>query len=75
VETPIGAVPAPGALNLDGLDLTRDEAEGLMRVDRDEWAAEVPEIRAFFDRFGSRLPAELDRSLDALSRQLAATTV
>ena len=33
----------------------------LLRVDRDEWAAEVPEIRAFFERFGSRLPAELTR--------------
>ena len=34
-------------------------ASSLLRVDRDEWAAEVPEIRAFFDRFGDRLPAEL----------------
>ena len=29
--------------------------------------AEVPEIRAFFDRFGSRLPPELGRALDALA--------
>jgi GTP-dependent phosphoenolpyruvate carboxykinase len=43
-------------------------------VDRDEWAAEVPEIRAFFDRFGPRLPAELGRALDALGQQLTTTT-
>jgi hypothetical protein len=30
----------------------------------------VPEIRAFFDRFGSRLPAELSKSLDALAQRL-----
>ena len=29
-------------------------------VDRGEWAAEVPEIRAFFERFGDRLPAEIE---------------
>ena len=38
----------------------------LLRVDRDEWAAEVPEIRAFFDRFGDRLPGSLNRSLDVV---------
>jgi GTP-dependent phosphoenolpyruvate carboxykinase len=44
-------------------------------VDRSEWAAEVPEIRSFFDRFGNRLPAELDRALSALSDQLTTTAV
>ena len=42
---------------------------GAARVDRDEWAAEVPEIRAFFDKFGDRLPQELSRSLDSLSQR------
>jgi phosphoenolpyruvate carboxykinase (GTP) len=74
-ETPIGMVPTPDALNLDGLGLGKAEVEELLRVDRDEWAAEVPEIRAFFDRFGSRLPQSLNQSLDALSQQLTATTV
>jgi phosphoenolpyruvate carboxykinase (GTP) len=75
VETPIGLVPAPEALNVDGLGLGRAEVERLLRVDRDEWAAEVPEMRAFFDRFGDRLPPELSRALDALSQQVAAAAV
>jgi phosphoenolpyruvate carboxykinase (GTP) len=75
VETPIGLVPAPSALNLAGLDIARADVEALLKVDRDEWAAEVPEMRAFFDRFGDRLPRELDRALDALSHQLTTTTV
>jgi phosphoenolpyruvate carboxykinase (GTP) len=74
VDTPIGLVPAPGALPLDGLTLSRADVDALLRVDRDEWAAEVPEIRAFFDRFGSRLPAELGRALDALGHELTTTT-
>jgi phosphoenolpyruvate carboxykinase (GTP) len=74
-ETPIGVVPAEGALNVDGLGLGRADVERLLRVDRDEWAAEVPEIRAFFDRFGDRLPPELSRALDSLSLQVNAATV
>src|SRR5438093_721668 len=75
VETPIGLVPAPDALNVDGLGLGRADLERLLRVERDEWAAEVPEIRAFFDRFGDRLPPELGRALESLALQVTAATV
>ena len=74
-ETAVGMVPTPDALNLDGLGLGKAEVEELLKVDRDEWAAEVPEIRAFFDRFGDRLPDSLNRSLDVLSQQLTTTSV
>jgi phosphoenolpyruvate carboxykinase (GTP) len=74
-ETPVGLVPTPEALNLEGLGLSRPDVEALLRVDRDEWAAEVPEIRAFFDRFGARLPGELTRGLHALEQQLATAAV
>jgi phosphoenolpyruvate carboxykinase (GTP) len=73
-ETPIGLVPRPHALHLDGLSVSRADLEALLKVDRDEWAAEVPEMRAFFERFGSRLPAALGRALDALGDQLTTTT-
>ncbi|MGE0452450.1 MAG: phosphoenolpyruvate carboxykinase (GTP) [Vicinamibacteria bacterium] len=69
-ETPIGLVPRPGDLNLDGLDLPRPSLEKLLRVDREEWAAEVPEMRAFFDRFGRHLPHELSSELESLSQRL-----
>jgi phosphoenolpyruvate carboxykinase (GTP) len=74
-ETPIGFVPTQAALNWDGLDLSRAQREALLRVDRAEWAAEVPEIRAFFDRFGNRLPAEMSKSLATLNGQLTAAAV
>ncbi len=73
-ETPVGLVPTAGALNLDGLDLPKATLDALLRVDRDEWAAELPAIREFFDRFGDRLPSELDGALDALAHRLGATT-
>jgi phosphoenolpyruvate carboxykinase (GTP) len=74
-ETPAGMVPTPEALNLDGLNLSRADVQSLLRVERDEWAAEVPEIRAFFEKFGDRLPAELIRSLDSLARELTTASV
>jgi phosphoenolpyruvate carboxykinase (GTP) len=74
-ETPIGLVPTKESLRFDGLALGEADKERLLHVDRGEWAAEVPEMRAFFDRFGDHLPVELSRSLDVLSDQLTGTTV
>jgi phosphoenolpyruvate carboxykinase (GTP) len=70
VETPLGLVPTPDALNLEGLKLDAAALDTLLKVDRDEWAEEVPEIRAFFDSFGDRLPRELNASLDILAQRL-----
>jgi phosphoenolpyruvate carboxykinase (GTP) len=74
-ETPIGIVPGASDLNWEGLELSRAARERLLRVDRSEWAAEVPDIRAFFDKFGSRLPQPLDASLRALTDQLTTAAV
>jgi phosphoenolpyruvate carboxykinase (GTP) len=74
-ETPIGLVPTESSLDWDGLALSGSERRGLLSVDRAEWAAEVPEIRTFFERFGGRLPAEIDRSLGALERDLTRVAI
>src|SRR5438093_8148936 len=71
----IDVVPTPHAPNVNGLGLGRRDLEPLPSVDRDEWAAEVPEMRAFFDRFGDRLPPELSRALESLSRQVVTARV
>jgi phosphoenolpyruvate carboxykinase (GTP) len=75
VDTPIGLVPTQDALNLDGLNLSSADQRALLYVDHDEWAAEVPEIRAFFERFGDKTPNALNESLDSLAQQLATTAV
>ena len=46
VETPIGLVPVPDALKLNGLPLSRADVDAPLRVDRDEWAAEAPTAAA-----------------------------
>jgi phosphoenolpyruvate carboxykinase (GTP) len=74
-ETPIGLVPTEAALDWSGLPLSAPQRRELLAVDRGEWAAEVPEIRAFFARFGGTLPGELDRSLSALEQDLSRVAV
>jgi len=58
-ETPIGWVPTPDALTLDGLNISRTTMEELLRVDPADWASELDDTRKFFEKFGKRLPPEL----------------
>ena len=70
VETPIGHVPAPGALDTDGLDMTEDALAAALHVDVDEWKAEIPQIQEWFEKFGDDLPAVLWTELDTLKARL-----
>ena len=58
-ETPIGVVPTPDALTLDGLDVTRKTMLELLSVDPAAWIKEHEDVGRFFQEFGDRLPDEL----------------
>jgi len=58
-DTPIGYVPASGAIDTKGLDISDADMDELLSVDRDEWRAEVPKIREHYAVFGDKLPATL----------------
>ena len=70
VETPIGRVPTADGLDTDGLDLSAGDLEVCLRVDTDEWKAELPQIQEWFETFGQTLPAMLWTELDALKARL-----
>ena len=72
VETAIGNVPAPGAIDIDGLDLDQATMDKLLAVDNESWQAEIALIREHFAQFGDKLPSELAAQLDMLERSLAA---
>jgi phosphoenolpyruvate carboxykinase (GTP) len=65
-ETPIGFVPAEGALDLTGLDVTPARLREALRCDAGEWLAALQDLEQFYAGFGDRLPA-------AIAHQLAAT--
>jgi phosphoenolpyruvate carboxykinase (GTP) len=70
VETPIGLLPAPGALNVDGLGLSESALDRLLHVDVEAWRREVPLIREHFAAFADRIPARLVAQVDDLERRL-----
>jgi phosphoenolpyruvate carboxykinase (GTP) len=71
VETPIGLVPAPGAIDTEGLDLSAADMEELMKVDPKEWRVQLPQIHQHYAGFGDSLPHELRAQLEALEARLA----
>ena len=71
-ETPIGLVPAAGALETDGLGLSEDALAQLLRVDPEEWKIQLPQLQQHYATFGEALPAELREQLDRLEQRLDA---
>ena len=67
-ETPIGYVPAAGALDVAGLGDV--DLEAVLRVDAGEWRAELPQIEDWFTRIGDKLPSGMRDELEALRLRL-----
>ena len=57
--TPVGYLPAPGSLDLDGLDITWADLALLLTVDTAAWKLEVEHIPEFFRTFHRHLPDRL----------------
>ena len=69
-ETPIGYVPNPEDINLNGLNLDLDTLKSLLDVDKDLWIQEAQGITDFYEKFGDKLPSELKKQLDDLKARL-----
>jgi phosphoenolpyruvate carboxykinase (GTP) len=70
VETPIGKLPAEGALDLRGLNVSPAAMTELLRVDTTGWKAELPSIGEHFATFGTRIPQALFEELSELEGRL-----
>jgi phosphoenolpyruvate carboxykinase (GTP) len=70
VESPIGLLPAPGAINTDGIDIDERTMRELLTVSKEDWRKEAENIGEFFTKFGDRLPAEMARQREALVRRV-----
>ena len=70
VETPIGYLPAPGAIDTNGLDVTDEQVAELLNVDVEEWLNEIESIREHYARFEETLPEALSDELAALEARL-----
>jgi len=72
VETPIGSLPAAGALDVTGLDISSHDLAALLSVDVAGWLADATGVHEHYAQFGDRLPPELRAELAALEKRLEA---
>ncbi len=73
VDSPIGHLPAPGAIDTRGLDLAPGTMEKLLSVDVAAWREEVARSAQFLGKFGPHLPAELHEEHRKLTDRLSVT--
>ena len=69
-ETAIGYLPRKEDINTDGLDISDADMEELLTVDSEVWKEDVENMREFFAKFGSKLPAEMAKQLSELEVRL-----
>lgn len=70
LATPLGYVPANGALDLSGLTIAPDTLKQLFHVDANLWKQELQEMRDYVTLFGNKLPAAIKTELEQLEQRL-----
>jgi phosphoenolpyruvate carboxykinase (GTP) len=73
-KTPIGNLPAPGALDFDGLDISAGDREQLLAVDHEGWEKEIADVAANYRKFGAQLPPALAAQLENLRQRLESSS-
>jgi phosphoenolpyruvate carboxykinase (GTP) len=68
-ESPIGLLPARGAIDTEGLSLN-GKMDELLAVATEDWRKESQGIGEFFAKFGARLPGEMERQRAELAKRL-----
>lgn len=69
IDTPAGAIPAEGSLNVEGLNIDAATLEAATRFDAEEWKKEIPLIEEWFDKLGN-VPQAVRDELDKLKKGL-----
>ncbi|HTZ64352.1 MAG TPA: phosphoenolpyruvate carboxykinase (GTP) [Solirubrobacteraceae bacterium] len=71
LETAIGLLPpvGPDGIDTTGLDVSDADMSELLRIDADEWRAQLPAFHEHLSKF-KRLPEQLHEQLKALEQRL-----
>lgn len=70
IETPIGYLPRPEDINIEGLDISQEALREILTVDKEMWRKEAADIREHYKKFGAKLPQELATQLENLENRL-----
>lgn len=72
-ETPIGYVPAKNSLTLEGLNISSQALDELLRVNSEDWVQEMDDSKQFLSKFGARLPREIREEHEKLAQRFHRT--
>ena len=70
-ETPIGRLPRAEDIDTQGLNVSAEAMKALLSVDPTAWKKEAADMRAYFEKYGARMPAQLLEELKGLEGRLA----
>ncbi|MDR3274556.1 MAG: phosphoenolpyruvate carboxykinase (GTP) [Endomicrobium sp.] len=65
-ESEIGLFPQDNAIDLNGLNITKETMVKLFKVDKEEWKQEIKMIEEFYAKFGDKIPEDLRNHLAEL---------
>ncbi len=68
--TPIGYIPEKDSLDLEGIDVSEDQMNELLTVNKDQWLTEASSIEKFYQTIGRKLPTALIQELENLKKRL-----
>lgn len=71
-ETPIGFVPSPKDIDLIGLDISTEDMQTLLNVDKQAWVTELDEIEEFMNKFEDKLPERMKAQFEKQKKRLTA---
>ena len=69
-EKEIGLFPQEGAIDLKGLDISKETMDKLFALSKDEWKAEIAQIEEFYAKFPRKIPKELKDILKRLKDKI-----
>jgi phosphoenolpyruvate carboxykinase (GTP) len=70
VETPIGYMPSPDAIDLEGTDITPKTMEFLTYLDKEAWREDLKNQAEWFKQFDDTLPSEIMQEHEALAERI-----
>ncbi|MEJ2534759.1 MAG: phosphoenolpyruvate carboxykinase domain-containing protein, partial [Gammaproteobacteria bacterium] len=71
LDTPVGRVPAEGAIRTGDLALADGAMDELTRIDAEGWAQELEEVDDYLRSYDDRTPGRLLAQLDRVRAELA----
>ena len=71
VESPIGYLPKPEDIDIEGTDITPETLKELLSIDKESWVQEVEDQKTHLARFDEKLPKEITEQYNALAARIA----